>query len=405
MAFQWGRFSEKQLDSIVNSDARLNFWQGAVRSGKTIASIVRWLDFIASGPQGDLLMVGKTERTLKRNVLDTMAQILGPKRFKYNKGEGEVYVCGRRIYVVGANDERAEGKIRGMTLAGAYGDEVTLWPEAFFKMLLSRLSVPGAKFFGTTNPDSPYHWLKREYLEKPDLNLKSWHFLLEDNPNLDPEYVESLKKEYTGLWYKRFILGMWVQAEGAVYDMWDEDRHVVDEVPTPHEARLIYCGVDYGTTNPCAFLLISLADDTWYVHREYYHDSRAVGRQKTDAEYSRDLAEFLGDLKTRVPVVIDPSAASFKEQLQSDGFIVWEADNSVLDGIRAVATLLNEGRLKVHRSCQNLIREFSAYVWDEKAQKRGEDKPLKENDHALDALRYVIWTYMSAPQPNIRFFD
>ncbi|GAB7388987.1 hypothetical protein BSNK01_28250 [Bacillaceae bacterium] len=219
--------------------------------------------------------------------------------------------------------------------------------------------------------------------------------------NLSPEYVEDLKREYSGLWYKRFVLGLWVQAEGAVYDMWDEEKHVEDEIPAPHEARLVYCGVDYGTTNPCAFLLVSLAGDTWYVHCEYYHDSRSVGRQKTDAEYSRDLANFLADLKRRVPVIVDPSAASFIEQLHRDGFIVWEADNSVLDGIRSVSTLLSEGRLKVHQSCRNLIREFSAYVWDEKAQKRGEDKPLKENDHALDALRYVIWTHMNAPIPSI----
>lgn len=301
----------------------------------------------------------------------------------------------------GANDERAEGKIRGMTLAGAYGDEVTLWPESFFKMLLSRLSIPGAKLFATTNPDSPYHWLKRDFLDKSELDLRTWHFELQDNPNLAPEYVESLKREYSGLWYKRFVLGLWVQAEGAVYDMWSEECHVVDEMPAPHEARLTYVGVDYGTTNPCAFLLVSLAGDTWYVHREYYHDSRAVGRQKTDAEYSKDLAAFMGDLRSRVPVIVDPSAASFIEQLRRDGFYVIEANNSVLDGIRAVSTLLEQGRLKVHRSCKNLIREFSAYVWDERAQKRGEDKPLKENDHALDALRYVIWTHMSAPRPAI----
>ncbi|GAB7388986.1 hypothetical protein BSNK01_28240 [Bacillaceae bacterium] len=181
MAFQWGRFSQKQLSSITQSTARLNIWQGAVRSGKTIASIVRWLDFIATGPPGDLLMVGKTERTLKRNILDVLDQILGSRRFKYNKGEGEVYICGRCIYVVGANDERSEAKIRGMTLAGAYGDEITLWPESFFRMLLSRLSVRGAKFFGTTNPDSPYHWLKRDFLDKSDIDLRTWHFTLEEN--------------------------------------------------------------------------------------------------------------------------------------------------------------------------------------------------------------------------------
>ncbi|MBO8169334.1 MAG: PBSX family phage terminase large subunit [Thermoanaerobacteraceae bacterium] len=393
MAFKWGLFSPKQLASIEQSDARLNIWEGSVRSGKTISSIVRWLEYIKTGPPGDLLMVGKTERTLKRNILDPIEQIVGTKRFKYNRGLGEVYICGRRIYVVGANDERAEGKIRGHTLAGAYGDELTLWPESFFKMLLSRLSISGAKFFGTTNPDSPYHWLKTEYLDKEGLNLKSWHFTLEDNPNLDPAYVEALKKEYVGLWYKRFILGLWVLAEGAVYDMWDDQVHAVDRVPVRFDRY--YLGVDYGTNNPTVFLLIGQAGQLLYVLDEYYWDSSKTGRQKTDAEYSRDLQQFIGNRRLQA-IIIDPSAASFITQLRRDGVgPIREADNSVLDGIRNVASFLSGKRLFVYRKkCPNLLKEFSSYVWDPKAQQRGEDKPLKQNDHALDALRYVVQTAM-----------
>lgn len=395
MSFTWGRFSRKQLDVIANATARLNILDGSVRSGKTIASLVAWIMFVAEAPPGELLMVGKTERTLKRNVLDPLEQMVGSKYFKLNRGAGEAMIFGRRIYLAGANDERAEGKIRGMTIVGAYGDEITLWPESFFTMLLSRLSVPGARFIGTTNPDSPYHWLKVNYLDRVgELSLKSWHFTLEDNLNLAPAYVEALKKEYTGLWYKRFILGLWVQAEGAVYDMWDDKLHAVDELPQTFER--FYVGVDYGTNNPTVFLLIGQVGDKLYVIDEYYWDSKKTGRQKTDAEYSNDLRQFITG---RIPraIIIDPSAASFITQLRRDGIgPIKQADNTVLDGIRNVASFLTGGRLFVYKhKCPNLLKEFSSYVWDAKAQAKGEDKPVKQNDHCLDALRYVVQTLFS----------
>ncbi len=401
MSFNWGLFSHKQLDVIANSTARINILDGSVRSGKTIASLVAWIMFVSEAPPGELLMVGKTERTLKRNILDVLEQIVGSRYFKYNLGAGEATLFGRRIYLVGANDLRSEGKIRGLTLAGAYGDEIALWPESFFTMLLSRLSIPGARFMGTTNPDSPYHWLKTNYLDRAgELGLRRWHFLLEDNSNLDPAYVEALKKEYVGLWYKRFILGLWVQAEGAVYDMWDDAIHVVDEVPS--QFTRYYVGVDYGTSNPTAFLLVGQHEDKLYVIDEYYWDSAERGRQKTDAEYSRDLQEFI---KGRYPqaIVIDPSATSFITQLRRDGVrMIRHANNSVLDGIRTVAVFLSQKRLFVYRKrCSSLPREFTAYVWDPQAQKRGEDRPLKQNDHALDALRYVVHTVFGRLAPGV----
>lgn len=399
MSFEWGTFSPKQLASIRNSDARLNIWEGSVRSGKTIASIVRWLDYIANGPRGDLLMVGKTERTLKRNILDPIAEMLGDKLYRYNSATGEAIICGRRVYVAGANDERSENKIRGLTLAGAYGDELTLWPESFFKMLLSRLSVRGARLFGTTNPDGPYHWLKSDYLDRDDLNLAVYHFVLDDNPNLDPDYVASLKKEYTGLWYKRFILGEWVMAEGAIYDMWDPDVHV-REMETESTHRIVAC--DYGTTNPCVFGLIEWRDHNgpYHLTREYYFDSREQGRQKTDSEYADDFYAWLGDTKPEV-IYIDPSAASFQEELRRRGYSISDADNRVIDGIRFTAKLLDEGRFFVSPSCAQTQREFSSYVWDTRAAKRGEDKPLKTNDHAMDMVRYGLYTHLTGSHVSV----
>lgn len=379
----------KQARSILESTARINVWHGSVRSGKTVASIIRWLDFVAHGPPGELLMVGKTTRTLKRNILDPMAEMLGEDEFRLVSGRGEAYIYGRRVYLVGANDERAEGKIRGLTLVGAYGDEVTLWPESFFTMLLSRLSMPGAKFFGTTNADGPYHWLKHKYLDRAsELDLSHWQFGLEDNPNLPAEYVEALKREYTGLWYKRFILGQWALAEGVVYDMFDPDTHVVKMLPP---IKRHWVGIDYGTTNPTVFLLIGEgADDCLYVCREWRWDSAAKGRRLTDQQLSAEYRRWVGNV-TPQRVFVDPSAASFIAQLYHDGVRgITPADNDVVDGIQDVSTLLGARRLRIHESCAGLIEEMGNYVWDTKAQERGEDAPIKQNDHGPDALRYAV---------------
>lgn len=396
MSFTWGRFSRKQLDVIANATARLNILDGSVRSGKTVASLVAWIKFVAEAPPGELLMVGKTERTLKRNILDPLEQMVGSKNFRLNRGEGEATLFGRRIYLAGANDERAEGKIRGMTLVGAYGDEITLWPESFFTMLLSRLSVPGAKFIGTTNPDSPYHWLKTNYLDRAEeLNLKRWHFTLEDNPNLDPAYIEALKKEYTGLWYKRFILGLWVMAQGVIYDMFDETKHKIPTVE--REYSEYHIAVDYGTQNPTTFGLWGKCAKgeyagKWIKIKEYYYSGRDENKQKTDEEYYQDLEKFAGNLEIKY-VIVDPSAASFIALIRRKGkFKVKPAKNDVIEGIRNMATALSSGLILYNDCCTNTFREFYSYVWDEKAAERGEDKPLKQNDHCMDSDRYFVNT-------------
>ncbi len=392
--------SPKQVQALIASKSRTNIWEGSVRSGKTHASFWWWLRFARdqSPAQGDLLMVGKTERTLERNIINPMISMFGSGRISYSRGSGEGHIYGRRFYVAGANDERAQDKIRGMTLAGAYGDEVTLWPESFYEMLRSRLSPRGARFLGTTNPDSPAHWLKKRTLNRAgELDLCRVSFRLEDNIFLDPDFVTNLKKEYTGLWYKRFIEGEWCQAEGAVYDMWDEGKHVISNLPGSLQVLRWVVGCDYGTTNPTVFLLVGLGvDGTLYVVDEYCHDSREQGRQKTDVEYADDLERFLREhKKTSVEIVVDPSAASFLAELRRRRLRVSGADNAVLDGIRLVSTALSAGKLKVLLRCERLREEFLGYRWDEKAQSRGEDKPLKENDHALDALRYAVARLLS----------
>lgn len=389
----WGLFSRKALLSLDQSTARINIWEGAVRSGKTVASLIRWIEYCVDGPPGDLIMIGKTERTLKRNIIDPLVGILGTTRCRYIQGTGEVHIGPRRIYVAGANDERAQDRIRGLTLAGAYGDELTLWPESMFAMLLSRLSVPGACLFGTTNPDGPYHWLKVNYLDRAgELDLRSWHFTLEDNPNLDPKFVASLKREYRGLWYKRFIEGQWVLAEGAIYDMWDEATHVR---PTPKDLTHWIVAGDYGTTNPCTFGLYGWSgskDPVIHLASEYYYDSRTSGRQLTDAQYADAFAKWLGARRPE-RIYLDPSAASFIAELRKRGYGVTPADNEVLDGIRFVSTLLSAGRFLVDPSCKATIAEFGSYVWDQRAAAKGEDKPIKDHDHAMDRNRYALYSH------------
>jgi len=391
----WGR---KQVGSVKESNSRINIWDGAVRSGKTVASYHRWARYVfAYEDAAPLIMAGKTNRTLERNIIQPMIRDTGDPGAKYFKGSQIFELYGRKIECVGANDERAEEKIRGLTAGGAYGDEVTLWPQSFFKMLMSRLSVPGSKFFGTTNPDGPYHWLLTDYLERTGLDLRRFRFTLDDNAqNLDPAYLAAIKKEYTGLWYKRFILGMWCQAEGVVYDAFDEEKHVAE---AKEPGRFRFAAIDYGTTNPCVFGMFAHNGKLpANLIREYYHDSKKTGRQKTDAEYADDFKAFCGRDKPS-QVYVDPSAASFIAELRKRGVNVVHAKNDVLDGIRFVSGCLTSGSFTVSPECKETIREFQAYVWDEKAQAKGEDKPIKRDDHCMDMIRYGLFSHFFRRYP------
>lgn len=385
-------FSSKQVDSITNSIAKINIWQGAVSSGKTYASLWRWYDECRSGPPGPFAMLSKTYDTFKRNILPELEKILG-SHIRYSQGKREMTVKNRLVHVIGCSDERAEQKIRGQTLAGAYVDEATLIPESAFRMLQSRLRVPGAKLFCTTNPDSPYHWFKRDFLDN-NQDVAQWHFLMDDNPYLSSDYIQYIKRQYHGLWYKRYVEGLWVQAEGAIYDFFDERFHVINFPPGMAESYI--CGVDYGTSNPCSFILIGINRSKYpnmWVEREYFFDSRKEQRQKTDSEYAEDLYSFLANLPCEA-VYIDPSAVSFRVELQKRGGLnVIEAKNEVIDGIRLVSTYLSNGTLKICSNCQETIKEIQSYVWDVKSEKSGQDKPKKTDDHSLDALRYAIFSH------------
>lgn len=388
--------SPKQVDSIRGATARINLWHGSVRSGKTIASLVCFLLMIRRAPASGLIVIcGRSLQTIERNCLDVLADraLFGDvaAEVHHTRGATTAVILGRVVHLVGASDARAEGRLRGMTASLAYCDEVTLLPAPFFRQLLARLSVPGAKLIGTTNPDSPRHWLRTDYLDRAgDLDLAAFHFRLADNPSLSEAYVAALAAEFTGLWRRRMILGEWVVAEGAIFDAYDEQQHVVDELPP---MRRHWVGIDYGTANPFSALLLGLGDDDrLYVVSEWRHDSRAAHRQMTDAGYSRAVRDWLGELDVHPEwTFIDPSAASYSTQLWADGHPgVTRAVNDVIDGIRSVSVALASDVLRIHRSCEGLLGELPNYVWSEEAAARGEDKPVKKDDHSVDALRYVI---------------
>jgi PBSX family phage terminase large subunit len=415
--------SDKQLRSIAQSERhRLSIWSGAVRSGKTIASLVAFLIALAAAPSSGLIViVGRSLQTIERNILEPMQDpaLFGPlaKHVHHTRGATTAVILGRTVHLIGASDARAEGRIRGATVCLAMADEITLLPEGFFNQLLARLSVPGARLIGTTNPDSPAHWLRRNFLlREGELDLGAWQFTLDDNPSLAPAYVEALKAEYVGLWYRRFILGEWCAAEGAIFDMWDPDLHVADILP-PIRSWLC-AAIDYGTTNPLHCVLLGIGTDSClYAVSEWRYDSRQSRRQMTDSEYTQRIRTWLQEVPVPASrradgswlrgvqphyIVVDPSAASLRTQLHREGLNPVAGNNAVLDGIRTVSSLFAANRLKVSRDCPQLIAEVPGYSWDDQAAAKGEDKPIKVADHGVDALRYAVMTTRSMWQHEIQ---
>lgn len=400
--------SDKQARSIglALADAsrqQINLWHGAVRSGKTIGSLFAFLMRVAEAPpSGEIVIIGRTRDTVFRNLVAPLQDraLFGDlvEHVQGNRGAPTVTILGRRVHVIGASDVRAEAIIRGMTINTSYVDEATLLAGDFFSMLMSRHSVPGAWCGATTNPDGPRHWLKTDYIDRAaEMGHQVFHFELADNRDYLPDgYIEALERQYTGLWYDRFVRGLWSLAEGVIFDQFNPDRHVVSEMPPVR--RYLSLGVDYGTTNPTRGVLVGLTeDDRLCVVAEW-----APGKG-TDADLSRSLRAWMGRHPPPEYVWIDPAAASFRLQLHRDGVRrLGNANNDVLDGIRTVAALFATGRLVIHESCTHLLDEIPGYVWDTKASEKGEDKPVKLDDHAIDALRYAIHSTRALWMPYIR---
>ena len=391
-------FSKKQkkvltwwLSNSPVSDKDGIIADGAIRSGKTISMSLSYSIWAMSKFNGQSFgMCGKTIGSFRRNVLFWLKLMLKSRGYKVeDKRADNLMVVSKGdvtnyFYIFGGKDERSQDLIQGITLAA-------LMPESFVNQATGRCSVDGSKFWFNCNPDGPYHWFKTNWIDKQEeKNILYLHFTMDDNLSLSEKIKKRYAGMYSGIFYKRYILGLWVVAEGIIYSMFDKEKHVVKA--SDYQYKEYYVSCDYGTQNPTSFGLWGKTLDNKHVMiKEYYYSGRTTGVQKTDLEYSKDLKEFTKDYKIKY-VILDPSAASFKAQLIKDGFKVIKAKNSVLDGIRLVASLLTELKIFFDESCYDTFKEFSSYIWDDEACKKGEDKPVKEHDHSMDQIRYYCMT-------------
>jgi len=363
---------------------------GAVRSGKTFSmgvSFFLWAQACFDGKQFGLC--GKTIVSLRRNLLTELIPYLRKIGMFIREKRSENLLIVRfaghenRFLLFGGRDESSASLIQGSTLAGILLDETVLMPRSFVEQAVARCSVPGSRLWFNCNPENPGHWFYREWILKAkERGALYLHFTMEDNPALSPRIRARYRNAYSGVFYRRFVLGEWTTAQGLVYDFFNRDRDTV-EVPKGNFTQW-RISVDYGTVNPTSFGLWGRRGSIWYRVAEYYYDSRKMGRQKTDAEYAKELEKLAGDREIQ-RVIVDPSAASFIEVLRRKGFNVIRANNDVTDGIRVTADLLKKRQIMICNGCTDCLREMELYCWDERGSR---DTPRKEHDHAMDEMRY-----------------
>ena len=404
-------FSPKQKELIkqlkTSNLKRINLLEGAVRSGKTWISLILFALWVATQPSNaTFLMVGKTLTSLKRNCLDLLQSLVGTNNFDYGLSQKEGVLFGRVVYLEGTNDTRAEGKIRGMTLTGAYCDEITLFAEEFFTMLLSRLSMPGAKLIATTNPDSPQHWLNVKYIKRAaELDMNIVRFTIDDNPYLESAYVEALKKEYTGVFYKRFILGRWVVADGACYPQFADnpEKYIIDYIPD--DARFISIGIDWGGNRSLTAFVATVIHgnyDRITIIKDYH-----VEGKKGEIDGNRVNTEFIRFVKSlreeypQIPVryVFADSAeqyliAGLRKAIGALNLKVGDSKKiPIVQRIICANSLMNTGRLKVLKECKYVQEGFRAAVWDAKAAANGKDERLDDFTSDIDVLDATEYSF------------
>lgn len=413
--FKFTPFSMKQLQVLtwwVDENSPYKDYDGiicdgSVRAGKTVVMSLSYIMFVMHMfDKQSAGMAGKTIGSFRRNVYKPLQLMLMSRGYRVRERRTDnMFIVSKDgkenyFYYFGGKDESSQDLVQGMTLSSFFFDEVALMPQSFVDQAVARCSVEGSKLFFNCNPAGPHHWFKLEYLDKKEQkNLFQIHFLMEDNPSLSKGIIERYKRMYSGIFYQRFILGLWVLSQGIIYDMFEKERHIVKTVERNYEKY--YVAIDYGTQNPTTFGLWGLFEGVWYKVKEYHYDGRKKGKQKADKQYADDLLKFIEGLHVS-DIIVDPSAASFIEELRSRGLSVRKAKNDVNDGIRNMASALEEGKILYNDVCKETFKEFSSYVWDSKAADRGEDKPVKDNDHQLDADRYFVNTILFGAKQEVK---
>lgn len=397
------KLTTKQAEYIRNANHRWNVACGAVRSGKSYCQVSYCIPHRLverKGLRGLRVILGATRANIERNILQPMRDVYGDGVASSINSQNFAKILGEKVYCIGADNIRQVAKIRGSEIAYCAIDEATDINEEVFEMLKSRLSLPWSCCDATTNPSYPSHWFK-QFLDSAEhgVDIYCQDYTIYDNPFLPPDYVSALEAEYAGtVWYDRYILGEWTLAEGLIYPQY---ANAIQPVPGGNPTKRVL-SIDYGTQNAFSAGLWGQYGDTWWREREYYYSGRDSGIQKTDEEYAKDLDRFtdgIGDDYAKLPVVIDPSAASFIALLRKRGkYRVIPADNSVADGIRETATAIHNDLIKVDPGCRNWLSEVQGYVWDDSDV---EDRPVKVNDHAMDDMRYFVKTMRVAkPKSN-----
>lgn len=390
--------SARQLQYVKDANRKWNIAYGSVRCGKTIGTVFRFLIDCIACPDSKIYIVGHTFDTAYRNVIRLITESNEFDMFKnFVTWSGKkLYFRDKIITVLGAKDEGAVGNFQGDTHSLTYCDEITLYPESIIDMIDTRLSSIHSKAHATCNPSHPTHKVKGwiDKAQNGDPNYYELKFTLDDNPYVAEEYKNRIRNSLSGVFYKRNYLGEWCLAEGAIFDFFDRSIHCVRKPPAAAEYYI--AGIDYGASNPFACVLIGVSTGKYtqtgkcmWVEREYYWDPKKTQRSKTNFEFCHDISEFLQDYNVK-QIYIDPSAAAFKTEMRRFGLTPIDANNSVLDGIQIMTSDMRKGNLYILDTCRNLIREIETYVWDTKSARRGDDEPIKKDDHAMDALRYCM---------------
>lgn len=387
------RFSPKQRKFILESTSKINIAYGSIRAGKTHASLLRFGELVVDCPDNKIIMIGNSFGAIKENAVKLLTDELFKGYCVWKPGKQTLIFGQKEIRVIGAHDEGSVRAIQGNTHSLAYVDELTTIPYNFVDMLTTRLSHEWSKMIATCNPNSPVHPVKTNLIDNTTPGYcYSLHFDIDDNPHISEKEKNYLKTQYTGLFYKRYILGQWIAAEGSIYSDFSRETHVVKRAPGFSERY--YVGIDYGMNNAFAMVMLGHRNNHsphMWIEKEFVWDPKKTLRQKTNSELADHVEQFIEGYNVR-GIYLDPSAESFEVELKRRRLRALEAKNDVYSGITFVANLISNQELKVLECCPTLIGEIEMYAWDPKKALNGDEAPIKKNDHTCDALRYVVYS-------------